>query len=186
MKLYELKFEINPDDKEKIIRGFGLEYSRQYTDIDHFIETKNNTKLKYKEVEGRTIKYILDFNEQTGLFEIEDEELTENFAKIQEIKRMKVIKVMGRTKEVYLWPGKKVRVSFDSINEIKDKLFCEIYDKDEAAVFEAKGKMVEFGFTRFINKTYDELITKTYSIINLLIIIVIMAVIAFIAYNIIK
>lgn len=185
MKLYELKFEIKPDDKEKIIRGFGLEYSRQYKDTDHFLETDDYSKLKYKLVEGRTILYKLLINSDTGLFEIDDEELTENPKKIEEIKRIKETAIVTRTKEVYLWPGKPVRLSFDSI-EGTDKSYCEIYDKDEAAVFEAKRKMVELGFTKFVNKTYDELITKTYSIINLLIIIAIMGVIGFFAYSIFK
>jgi len=187
MKLYELKFEIQKNDKQKIIRGLGLEYSRQYVDTDYFLApTKKGQKRKYKEVEGRTILYDLEYNKQTGLFEIKDQELTEDYSSIDQIKKEKVNQVIKRTKEVYLWPGKPVRVAFDSIEGLGDRQFCEIYDKDEASVFEAKQRVVDLGFTRFIEKTYDEFFKKSSSIINLTIIIAIIITIAVIAYVILK
>ncbi|MDP2683766.1 MAG: hypothetical protein Q8P20_01790 [bacterium] len=186
MRLYELKFEIDGNDKEKIIRAFGLEFFRQYSDTDYFLLSVDSKKEKYKEVDGRTILYALNFNSVTGMFEIDDEELTENFDRIDEVKKRKVSNIIKRTKDVYVWHRSSVRVAFDSIEGLDDKLFCEIYDKDEATVFEAKRKVVELGFTKFIDKTYDEFLKKSFSIVNIILVFIIIIVIGIIAFYIFK
>jgi len=186
MRLYELKFEVEGNDKEKIIRGFSLEYSRQYSDTDYFLQSNDLKKEKYKEVDGRTILYSLKFNSETGFFEIDDQELTDDYHKIDEVKKRKVTNEIKRTKDVFVWPGLSVRVAFDSIEGLDNKLFCEIYDKDEAAVFEAKRRVVELGFKKFIDKTYDEFIKKSFSIVNIILIFAIIIVIGIIAFYIFK
>lgn len=187
MKLYELKFEIKGTEKIKIIDSFGLDFFRQYSDTDYYLQSSGDKKEKYKEVDGRMVLYKINYNKDSAFFEIEDEELTEDYNRIDEVKHRKVTDKIKRIKDVYIWPGTSVRVAFDYIDGIENRIFCEFYDNDEAKVFNAKQKLIVLGFRKFINKTYDDYLSNNVSYLNIAIICLIAVIIlSVIGYLILK
>lgn len=155
MKLFEVKLEIDPEEKDKMVERLGLVHIRDYSDIDYYLIVKG-TKEKIKEVGGMVKHYALFFDGE--VFDIEGEEIDRNRA--DELKAKGIRRVVKRAKNVYKWPEQGIECAFDHIEGLAGRLFVECYDRDREKVIKAKHSLAEKGFDSFISVGYDELLSE--------------------------
>jgi len=158
MILYELKIKITAQEKKKLIDILKLNIVNDYADTDHFLATKpGQPKEKIEEIGGRIIHSVMEFNKTTGLFQITNNDITDEPTKVSDYKTQDGLTEIQRTKEVYDWPGMNVNVAFDYLRELDDVIFFRVYGKNEAQVYKAKTHLVELDYRKFVTKTYIDL-----------------------------
>jgi hypothetical protein len=158
MILYELKIKITAQEKKKFIDILKLSFVNDYADIDHFLAIgAGQPKEKIEEISGRIIHSVIEFNKTTGLFQVTNNDITDEPIKVSDYKTQDGLTEIQRTKEVYDWPGMSVNVAFDYLRELDNVIFFRVYGKSEAEVFKAKAHLVELGYRKFVTKTYIDL-----------------------------
>ncbi len=158
---YELKLVVDTNTKNELIRTLGLEFIDEATDTDTFIKSTSGTKEKLKEIDGRIFYYRIRYDDLAGLFVVEESDITKDLIKVKEIKKLPTTVTFQRTKEHYHWPAQDITCSFDYIDDIGNKIYLEISDKNEKKILSAKQDLINIGIKTFSTKTYDELVQDT-------------------------
>lgn len=156
-RLYEVKFEVSASESE-IVEELGLQFDREYMDVDRYLESDSEKTLKIKALEdGELILYEILYD--GDCFNIEGLQVTaSDEAELYE--ENPVRSDLERTKRVYFWPGFEVKVDFDYIKQLKGRVFLEAHAKDKSVVLRAKDFLKEKGFViKEITEPYDRFIS---------------------------
>jgi hypothetical protein len=154
-QLFEFKLEINPADQKKLVALLRLQHIKDYSDTDYFIKSKDpKLKEKIKELQEGTKHYKLFFD--GAVFDIKGEEIT--LEKAQTLKEQGIVSEIHRTKSVYHWSEQGIDCAFDSIAQLEDRLFFEVYGRDRDTIIQAKNKLQQMGYKNVIEVGYDELV----------------------------
>lgn len=154
MKIYEAKFEIKPKGEEKFIKKLRLEFERQYTDIDTYLNLKGKETFKIKALKDSYIYYKILF--ANDIFEIAGKNITER-TKQKILSKNPVVTKLNRTKRVYIWDRFKVKCAFDYIVQLKPRVFMEVYGQKLESVKKAQVYLKDLGLNDIVRVTYNKL-----------------------------
>ena len=153
VQIYELKLEINRDAEMGIVERLGLDFIKEYKDVDIYLDGGDKI-FKIKDLRDKSIFYIIKL--KGDIFEIRGENvLAERRTSILE--ESAVRKELHRTKRMYRWDKFFVKCSFDYIEEFPDRLFLEVHSEEMSNVERAKGHLFDLGFKNVIRVGYNEL-----------------------------
>lgn len=156
MPLYEIKLEIPPAQKQLLITQLSLEYVRSYTDTDTFLETPpGSPKEKIKRIDGVVKRYHLEFDGE--MFVITGEIMSQ--ARADDVLRgRKITAQINRKKDEYTWIELGIKVAFDTLEGVEDKLFFEVYSENRQLIEKAKTGLEAIGYSTWVQKMYDEVV----------------------------
>jgi len=155
MKLFEVKFEISEGEEKKWIERLGLEFEREYTDTDTYLESDGPKTLKIKTIKEGSIYYQISVKED--VFEIIGKKVT-NEEKRKILLKTPIADELNRTKRVFLWDGFKTKCAFDYIEELEPKVFMEVYANDRTRVKNAMDYIKGLGLGKVVSVAYNKLL----------------------------
>lgn len=155
--IFETKFEVGFKDENILARKLGLEFQKEYTDVDFYLRSHAGKTLKIKHVGKGAILYEVVF--EGGVFRIAGRDITEK-EKEEVLRKHPINLEINRRKRAYLLEKIQVKMDFDYMQQFPGRLFLEAYSGDKRLTLKAKEYLQGMGLGETIKVPYDELLLK--------------------------
>lgn len=156
-RLFEVKFEIRPKSEEEVVKKLGINFSREYSDVDYYLVSPKDKTLKMKIVDGKIILYNIFFD--CDCFDISGKNLTMR-EKDKLLQTTPLNARIDRKKRVYFLEQYNVKIDFDYMKQFPSKTFLEIHSNNREDVLKSVEYVKEKLFLKqlAIKVSYDKLI----------------------------
>jgi len=155
-RLFEVKFEIDLNSEEQTAEKLGLEFLKEYSDTDNYLKSPKDKVLKLKLVDNTIILYEVFFDGEC--FNISGRNISKEEKDLL-LQDNPLETRINRKKRVYLFKEFDVKIDFDRMEQLPNRLFLEIHSVVKGDVLRAMRYVEEqLSLKSTIKVSYDELL----------------------------